>query len=110
MGAHALKPILSEDLLNSYETAVKYQIYHALALILVGILYGFIPSKWLKRATLFFILGTILFSGSIYLLIVLKSTSDIGLGKLGLLTPIGGVMFIIGWVSLAISCMGSKKL
>ncbi len=100
MGAHALRGKLEPTLLESYETAVRYQLYHSFALAIAGILFGAFPNTWIKRATWLFILGTLLFSGSIYLLVGLKSTSDIGLGKLGLITPVGGVLMIAGWLSL----------
>ncbi len=103
MGAHALKPILSEDMLASFETAVKYQIYHSFALFGTGIMSVYLNNKWIKRAIWAFIVGIILFSGSIYLLVYLKSTLTIGLGGLGLITPIGGVLFILGWLCLLIA-------
>jgi len=109
MGAHMLKSILSPAMLDSYETAVKYQFYHSFALATAGVIYTAFPGKWIKRATWMFITGTILFSGSIYLLVALKSTADIGLGKLGLLTPIGGIFLILGWVFLLIGVNVTRK-
>lgn len=98
-GAHKLKEIFNDaDLLNSFETGVRYQFYHAFALAFVGILYAFFPGQKMVYATWMFILGIILFSGSIYVLTILKSTQDIGLGKLGLITPLGGTFFIVGWI------------
>ena len=102
MGAHMLKSILPPSLLESYETAVKYQFYHSFALAFAGMLYMVFPGKWIKRATWMFVTGIVLFSGSIYLLVALKSTADIGLGKLGLLTAIGGIFLILGWLFLLI--------
>lgn len=102
MGAHALKGVLSDELLGTYETAVKYQFYHSLALAFTGMVYYAFPSVWVKRATWFFVTGIILFSGSIYLLVYLKQTATLGLGKLGLLTPIGGMFLIAGWILLLI--------
>jgi len=109
MGAHALRGKLEPGLLDSYETAVRYQLYHSFALTIAGILYGTFPNKWIKSATWLFIGGIILFSGSIYLLVALKSTSDIGLGKLGLLTPIGGVLMIAGWLSMIFAIYKQPK-
>lgn len=100
MGAHALRPVLSEEMLASYETAVKYQFYHSFALCFAGVLYLVFPHAWIRRATWAFIAGIILFSGSIYLLVYLKTTASIGLSKLGILTPVGGVFFILGWLFL----------
>jgi len=100
MGAHALKPLLTEDLMASYETAVKYQFYHSFALLFAGVLYFVFKNAWIKRATWCFIIGIILFSGSIYALVFFKTTANIGLGGLGALTPIGGLFFILGWLFL----------
>lgn len=105
-GAHALK--LEGSLQNSYETAVKYQFYHSFALIFAGLLYHFYPSPWIKRATWAFVLGILLFSGSIYLLVYLKTTASIGLGGLGIVTPIGGLSFILGWICLLLSLSPAK--
>lgn len=109
MGAHALHDVLTENqMMDSYETAVKYQIYHSFALLFTGILYFVFTNSWIRRATWFFIIGIILFSGSIYALIYLKTTANIGIGGLGILTPIGGVFFISGWISLLIG-INKKK-
>lgn len=99
-GAHALKSVLQPDQLQTFETAVKYQFYHSFALLVTGIAYGFSPSKQLKWATVFFVIGVILFSGSLYALVLLKATMSVGIGGLGILTPIGGLFFIMGWFSL----------
>lgn len=100
MGAHALKQVLNNDLLEAYETAIRYQFYHSFALALAGILYAWFSNAWIKRAVWCFITGTILFSGSIYLLVALKSTTDKDLGALGILTPIGGLVLIAGWICM----------
>jgi uncharacterized membrane protein YgdD (TMEM256/DUF423 family) len=108
MGAHALKGILSDELLATYETAVRYQFYHSLALAFAGSVYYVFPSVWVRRATWAFIAGIILFSGSIYLLVYLKQTANLGLSKLGILTPIGGLFLIVGWIFLLIGI--NKKM
>jgi uncharacterized membrane protein YgdD (TMEM256/DUF423 family) len=95
-GAHYLKSILSTEQLVSFETGVRYQFYHSFALLITGILAHFTTSK-MKLITAFFSIGIILFSGSIYMLTVLKATSSIGLGAIGILTPIGGLCFIVAW-------------
>ena len=100
MGAHALKPYLTPELHEAYETAVKYQFYHSFALAFAGILHFVFPGKWIRRATWFFLTGIILFCGSIYLLVYLETVSVTGLGALGVLTPIGGLFFMLGWISL----------
>ena len=100
-GAHALKKRMSEELLKSFETGVKYQMYHALALLLVSVLLPF--ENGLQNAVaLCFILGTFLFSFSIYGLCL---TSMIG-NKwrfLGPITPLGGLLLVTGWLALALS-------
>jgi uncharacterized membrane protein YgdD (TMEM256/DUF423 family) len=110
MGAHALRPALTAaGSMDTFETAVKYQFYHSFALAFGGALYIFYPSAWIRRATIAFILGIILFSGSIYLLVYLKTTQSMGLKGLGILTPIGGVCFILGWLFLLFGIHGKRK-
>lgn len=101
-GAHALKQILSEKALATYETAVRYQFYHVFALLLTGILYKEFPNKFLRWSGNLFILGFILFSGSLYLLTYLEATETIGYRGIGAITPFGGLSFITGWIFLAI--------
>ena len=95
-GAHTLKKSLSEAQLKSFETGVKYQMYHSLALILLGILMIQFQHKYLNYASYSFLIGTIIFSGSLYILCAT------GISKLGAITPIGGVFLIAAWVLLAI--------
>ena len=91
-GAHVLKATLTATgRLETYELAVQYQFYHALAMILVGSLMTQYGAAQLRYAALSFFAGTLLFSGSLYVL------SFTGLGVLGAITPIGGVLFIVGW-------------
>jgi uncharacterized membrane protein YgdD (TMEM256/DUF423 family) len=99
-GAHALKMILAPDMLQTFETAVKYQFYHSLALVMTGLIYGFKQEKPVKLAATFFIIGIVLFSGSLYALVALKQTMKVGFAGLGALTPIGGLFFILGWLSM----------
>jgi len=94
-GAHALKPLLTATgRLDTYELAVRYQFYHALAMLAVGILMNQFGSKALYYAGLFFFLGILLFSGSLYVLCFT------GLGVLGAITPLGGLLFLLGWACL----------
>ena len=94
-GAHALKEILAATgRIDTYELAVRYQFYHSLALVLVGLLMGQIDTKPLRYSGLAFSLGIILFSGSLYVL------SFTGRTILGAVTPFGGLFFILGWVFL----------
>lgn len=97
-GAHALKSALeAAGRLDTFETAVKYQFYHTMALLAVGIMMQHISAKLLHYAALLFTLGIVLFSGSLY---VLCAT---GLGVLGAVTPLGGVLFIAGWILTLLS-------
>lgn len=97
MGAHWLKTILPSENLMSFDTGVKYQIYHSVALITLVLIeqVGFKFSKWTYYL---FILGIILFSGSIYLLSTLPAHGIELLKICGPITPIGGFCFIIGWI------------
>ncbi len=92
-GAHALEVTLTENgRLDTFETAVKYHFYHALALLLVGLLMRDHDSKYLSYAAISFVMGIVIFSGSLYTL----SLTNIRI--LGAITPIGGVGFILGWI------------
>lgn len=99
--AHKLKEIFSSELLQIFETAVKYQMYHALALVAVGILYKDFSSRHLIWSGWCFIGGVILFSGSLYLLCFLKH-QQLSYKWVGPITPLGGLLFIAGWILLAI--------
>ncbi|MDJ1499020.1 DUF423 domain-containing protein [Xanthocytophaga agilis] len=95
-GAHALKPMLeASQRLDTYETAVKYQFYHAFALLITGLLAYRIENRLLTYAGYSFLGGTLIFSGSLYILCLS------GIRWLGAITPIGGVLMIIGWVLVA---------
>lgn len=110
MGAHALQPpVLTAKLHAAYETAVRYQFYHSFALLFTALLYFVFPDVWVKRATWAFIAGILLFSGSIYLLIYLEAGLHINPGMLGILTPLGGVCFIAGWLFLFLGINRRKK-
>jgi uncharacterized membrane protein YgdD (TMEM256/DUF423 family) len=107
-GAHYLKTIFTPELLTSFETGVRYQMYHAFALLISGILASFFQTK-LNAIIWLFSLGILLFSGSIYTLCIIKGTMQIGLGGLGILTPIGGVLLIAAWGLLAYKALTFKK-
>jgi len=95
-GAHALKDSLSPAALDVYQTAVQYQMFHAPALLVIGLLaHKFPGNRILNWSGLLMIAGVVLFSGSLYTL------SISGIGQLGLITPIGGVLMLISWVMLA---------
>ena len=96
-GAHALAMILPDKQLAIFDVGVRYQFYHSLALLITGITYQALPLKSLRLAATFFIIGIILFSGSLYAMTLL-STTGFSLGPVGIVTPIGGLFFIVGWI------------
>jgi uncharacterized membrane protein YgdD (TMEM256/DUF423 family) len=98
--AHGLKKIVPAEAVTTFETGVRYQFYHTFALLAVGILLERFQSQSLVWAGYLFIAGIILFSGSLYLLAVLKSTENVGISKIGIITPIGGLFFVAGWIFL----------
>ena len=105
-GAHALKKILAPDVLRSFETGVKYQMYHALVLLIVGFYFSF-SVKMETYMGIAFILGTFLFSFSIYLL-ALSSLWGYSMRFVGPVTPLGGLMLIIGWAFLFVLVCKNK--
>ncbi|MEI8087670.1 MAG: DUF423 domain-containing protein [Paludibacter sp.] len=106
-GAHGLKPLLTPQMLTTYETGVRYQFYHTLAILFIVVLYQFNNSKKLIISSYFFFAGMVLFSGSLYLL-ALTSINENTWTWLGPVTPIGGVCFIIGWIYLFLSAKSLK--
>ncbi len=95
-GAHALKTKLTPELLQTFETAVRYQFYHVFALLAAGLLYKEYKSNMFIWAGRLFIAGIILFSGSLYILCSMPTQK-----WLGAVTPFGGLCFITGWLLLA---------
>ncbi len=104
-GAHFLKKQLSFDQLASFEIGVKYQMYHAFFLLYISL--ASITDKTKKIILIITTLGVILFSGSIYLLST-KSISGIDFKIIGILTPIGGLLFIAAWIVLLLSFFKKK--
>jgi uncharacterized membrane protein YgdD (TMEM256/DUF423 family) len=95
-GAHALKTRLSPDMLAVFETGVRYQMYHAFAILIVAAAIGQLGSvRLLNMAGWSFTVGILLFSGSLYAL----SLSEVRV--LGAVTPFGGLLFLLGWICLA---------
>ena len=94
-GAHAVRPRLSPDLLDVFETAARYHFFHALGLIVAGFAAARWPGTAVHLAGWLFLAGIILFSGSLYLL------SLTGVRWLGAITPFGGLAFLAGWLCLA---------
>lgn len=101
-GAHALKKMVSDVAVNIFETGVRYQFYHVFALAIVGILYRDFSNKWMLWAGNLFIIGILLFSGSLYVLTYFKATVKPNFDWIGAITPFGGLAFIAGWVCLLI--------
>lgn len=112
MGAHFLKSkletgLITESNLQTFETAVKYQMYHSIVLLVIALLAE--KSKWISYAANCFIVGVVFFSGSLYLL---STAGLLGLSNvrwLGPITPIGGLFFITGWVFIALVGLRKQK-
>ncbi|MBP8184982.1 MAG: DUF423 domain-containing protein [Pseudomonas sp.] len=94
--AHALKSQLSAEYLAVFQTGVHYQMLHALALLGLALLLRQLPGRWLLAAGNLFTLGIVLFSGSLYALTLS------GVSALGMITPLGGVAFLLGWLCLGV--------
>jgi uncharacterized membrane protein YgdD (TMEM256/DUF423 family) len=103
-GAHALKAIMPPEQVTIFETGVRYQMYHSFALLLVGVVHMAYPAKMIRTATILFITGILLFSGSLYAMALL-SIKGVGIGPVGILTPIGGLFFILGWLFLLLGIL-----
>ena len=100
LGAHALKAVLESSSLESYLTASRYQMYHSIMLIGIAASWNHLNLKLAKISVIFTLIGTVLFSGSIYLLSTRSISGLEGLSFLGPITPIGGLCLITGWLSL----------
>ena len=101
-GAHALKEILeANQRTDTFNTGVTYQFYHSLALLIIGLLMFKIPHRFLPLAAWTHIAGIVIFSGSLYLLCLTSNT------KWGAITPIGGLLFIVGWILVVIAVIKS---
>jgi uncharacterized membrane protein YgdD (TMEM256/DUF423 family) len=98
-GAHGLRLRLTPELMEIFETGVRFHMYHALGLLAVG--WGAMrwPGPWVQTAGWCFTAGIVIFSGSLYLLAMT------GVGRFGAVTPIGGVAFMVGWAALAIGAL-----
>jgi len=101
-GAHGLKEAVTPQRLQTFETAVRYQMYHALALLFVGGLATVAPTRLLQWVGTLFIGGILIFSGSLYVLVLTDTP------WLGAITPLGGVAFISGWGLLAYVLVKAK--
>ena len=111
-GAHGLKEKLSTglitaDQLNGFDTGVKYQMYHTLAMLLLVLIGDKLPAKYVQWSWNFFLAGILLFSGSLYFLTTRNLYGAEFLRFLGPVTPLGGICFILGWIMFAVG--GMKK-
>ena len=101
-GTHALRDTLDSGALSTCETAARFQMYHALALLAVGILSIHWQTRILTASAALFILGIFLFSGSLYILALT------GIGVFGAIAPVGGISLMAGWASLALAALRSN--
>lgn len=98
--AHGLREHLDDALLSTFKTGVQYQMYHALALVLIGVLAHQFPGQRLLRwSGILFLIGVLLFSGSLYMLALTQ------ISWFGPITPLGGLAFMAGWLALAYAAM-----
>ena len=103
-GAHALKDVLLlNNKLDAFETGVKYQMIHVVVLMVIGIGWSKLASRWVYVASVLLVSGITLFSGSLYLLAITNYS------KIGIVTPIGGVMLIFGWIAIFMSARYSHQ-
>ena len=101
--AHGLRNRLVPDMLSVFEIGVRYQMYHALALFAVAWAVTRWPGPWVMRAGWLFVIGTVIFSGSLYAL------SLTGVRWLGAITPLGGLAFLTGWICLAMGVLSGER-
>ena len=101
--AHLLDALLTVQRMETFYTAVQYQIFHTLALFcVICVDDALLAERWKKYAAGFFLLGIVLFCGSLYLLVAT------GISKLAMITPLGGLSFIMGWIMLLLSAIREK--
>jgi len=98
-GAHILNGVISEKYMNMYNTANEYLMFHALALLGLAFVNRYVSRSYMNTIYYFFVIGIILFSGSLFIA-SLKELSGFGLGALSFVTPIGGILLLLGWITL----------
>jgi uncharacterized membrane protein YgdD (TMEM256/DUF423 family) len=108
LGAHTLEKMLSAKSLASWETAVRYQLIHAVVILIIALNDRLVSEKSVHRILNLFIIGVLFFSGSIYLLST-QSISGLHVPLLGPITPIGGLLMIAGWIMLFLQSVKSKN-
>jgi uncharacterized membrane protein YgdD (TMEM256/DUF423 family) len=102
-GAHGLRAMVTPEMLAVFETGVRYQMYHALALLAVGLAFARLEGRTVAAAAWLFVAGTVLFSGSLYVLTLT------GTRWWGAVTPLGGVAFLAGWALLLTARVSDRK-
>lgn len=106
-GAHGLKALVASTSLETFETGVRYQMYHSLAIVMLG-LANMVPGSVKKWSVRLFVFGMILFSGSLYLL-TFQNVWEVDLSVVGPITPLGGLLLISGWVLLGIRLLTMNR-
>jgi len=101
-GAHGLKARVSPEMLEIFRTGAHYQLVHAVVLLVVGALEGRLEARWARTAALLFTAGVVVFSGSLYALVLT------GVRQLGAVTPLGGVLLLSGWLMLALAAWRAR--
>lgn len=103
-GAHIVQDMLTPERFDVYQTGVEYHFYHALGILLLGVVsFNITDNRWLSWSAYSFITGIFIFSGSLYVLTLTDT------GWLGAITPIGGVAFILGWIFLAVGVLAGPQ-
>ncbi len=108
-GAHGLKTLVSPLQIETFKTGVQYHYYHALAMAIAVLISQFIDNKSIQRSLSLFAIGILCFSGSLYGFTLAEVMGTEGMRWLGIVTPIGGMFFILGWINLALGIYQVKK-
>jgi uncharacterized membrane protein YgdD (TMEM256/DUF423 family) len=109
-GAHGLQRITQDEkILHSYQTGVQYQLYHALAILALSALAVSAPGKWIRWAFNSFCAGILLFSGSLYTITYIKVHGNGNTSWIGPVTPLGGLLLILGWVFLLVAALSHER-
>ena len=107
--AHALRNLVSDIALGTFETGVRYQFYHTIAIFIAAFAYREYRVSLVSIAGWLFVIGILLFSGSLYMLAFIQASVKPGYNWIGAVTPVGGLLFIIGWLMLAFAFMRNKR-
>lgn len=102
-GAHGLKQLVPPDMVAVFDTGVRYQLYHSLAILALSLGANHLKTGPLRRSVFLFVLGILLFSGSLYLITILKAMDGPSIGMAGIITPAGGLCLIAGWLNLLLA-------